>query len=255
MTPADTADTRAVRPGHRGRLHDLRAFDAWWFPRTETSLPEAMTAQNVRVDDRSDTHHIDPALHAAGRLTWQYHKYLWSMRLCRQRRLAVDVGAHVGLFAFWMARDFTDVFAFEPLEVHQRCFGLNVARANVFLQPFALGAHDGSVLLDGDQASLGGTHVTRHALDYEAGAAMTTLDSYGFETLDYLKIDVEGYEPAVLAGAEATIRRCRPVILIESPHDGPPSRYGYRAHEALETLALWGAKESVRLGHDMVLSW
>ncbi len=43
----------------------------------------------------------------------------------------------------------------------------------------------------------------------------TTLDDLGLDRIDVLKIDVEGAEPLVVAGGLATIRRCRPVIVME----------------------------------------
>jgi FkbM family methyltransferase len=49
---------------------------------------------------------------------------------------------------------------------------------------------------------------------------VTTLDAYCFEhlpnsTIDLIKIDVEGYEPHALAGAQTTIARWSPMIFME----------------------------------------
>ena len=44
---------------------------------------------------------------------------------------------------------------------------------------------------------------------------LRTLDSYGFEDVAFIKIDVEGHEEAVLAGAGDTLVRAKPVLLIE----------------------------------------
>ena len=46
-------------------------------------------------------------------------------------------------------------------------------------------------------------------------AELRSLDSFGFERVSLLKIDVETYENEVLDGALDTIRRNRPVMLIE----------------------------------------
>ncbi len=66
-----------------------------------------------------------------------------------------------------------------------------------------------------------------------------TLDSFGFDDVDFIKIDVEGHERNVLAGASETIRRCRPTLLveIEQRHSDEPfgdrlaffQSFGYRA--------------------------
>ena len=44
---------------------------------------------------------------------------------------------------------------------------------------------------------------------------VNTLDSYGLEDVDCIKIDCEGYEFPVIKGAEQTIRRCRPIVQLE----------------------------------------
>jgi hypothetical protein len=49
----------------------------------------------------------------------------------------------------------------------------------------------------------------------EVRVRVATLDSYGFKKVGFIKIDVEGSEMEVLAGARETIRINRPNMLIE----------------------------------------
>ncbi|RWD13572.1 MAG: FkbM family methyltransferase, partial [Mesorhizobium sp.] len=49
------------------------------------------------------------------------------------------------------------------------------------------------------------------------------LDSFGLAGIDFLKIDVEGFEKPILEGGEQTIRRERPVIIIEQKPTATPS--------------------------------
>ncbi len=44
---------------------------------------------------------------------------------------------------------------------------------------------------------------------------LKTLDEYKFHPVGFVKIDVEGHEPSVLAGAKETIERERPTLLME----------------------------------------
>jgi FkbM family methyltransferase len=44
---------------------------------------------------------------------------------------------------------------------------------------------------------------------------MLTIDGLGFNRLDLLKVDVEGMELEVLAGAKNTLERFRPIVIVE----------------------------------------
>lgn len=64
------------------------------------------------------------------------------------------------------------------------------------------------------------THYALHTV------TVNTLDSYGFEDVDIIKVDVEGFEFPVLKGGEQTIRRCRPVVQLEMV-EAQYKRFGY----------------------------
>lgn len=64
------------------------------------------------------------------------------------------------------------------------------------------------------------------------------LDSWNFHEVDFIKIDVEGWERKVVMGAEETIRRDKPVIVIEQL--GHEIRYGDAPFAALDILKSWG---------------
>src|SRR3546814_1391783 len=83
-----------------------------------------------------------------GLLAYQLHKYLKAMTFVKERRRAIDIGAHVGLWSFQMVHDFRQVEAFEPMPVHRECWEKNMAAFDVralVLQPFDLGAKPGTV--------------------------------------------------------------------------------------------------------------
>jgi hypothetical protein len=46
-----------------------------------------------------------------------------------------------------------------------------------------------------------------------------SLDSFQLKNVDFIKVDVEGFEADVLEGAEETIKRCKPLILVEAFED------------------------------------
>ena len=44
---------------------------------------------------------------------------------------------------------------------------------------------------------------------------VTTIDSFGYDDVGFIKIDVEGYEYEAITGARETINRCRPILYVE----------------------------------------
>jgi FkbM family methyltransferase len=54
-----------------------------------------------------------------------------------------------------------------------------------------------------------------HLVLHETHVENRTLDEYELSP-DFIKIDVEGFELEVLAGSIATIKRCRPTVLVET---------------------------------------
>jgi FkbM family methyltransferase len=197
-------------------------FDQWYMPDGEQHLPKRMAKWNLRVD---------------GRLTYQYQLYELAMKRCKERRVAVDVGAHVGLLSYWMARDFDSVIAFEPVDAHRECWRANMPRREMdVLLGCALGSKDGSVKLESVSAnSSGGTRIVG-----PGPTPMRTLDSFRFSVVDLLKIDCEGYEVDVLAGAKDTIARCRPVVAVEQRAKLVTS-FGHGTADAVKWLKQVGA--------------
>jgi len=210
-------------------------FDqVWHFPDGETHLPSKMQRTNLRVD---------------GRLTYQYPLYRQGLARCRTRGVAVDVGAHVGLFSFWMVRDFTQVIAFEPVERHRECWAANVPRRpQDVLHACALGATEGAVALQAvTPTSSGGSYVAGPGL-----IPLRTLDSFSLPAIDLLKIDTEGYEREVVKGGRETLRRCRPTCIVEQ-RPKQVARYKQAPLEAIRFLQRLGAEVTWTDHRDYVL--
>lgn len=231
-------------------------FDRWWFPDGELNLPDAM----LKVG------HFETDLEGEPRITYQYHKY----DVCRKallperRRVAIDVGAHVGLWTYWMQRDFEQVFAFEPAANHRECFHANVEAApgyrdNVTLFPFALGDTHGWVSLVHRPTASGGSHIyvdgEAEASSPKSTVAMHRLDDYNIPVCDFLKIDIEGFELPMLQGAVDLLQRTKPLIILETIVDNA-ARYGRDKFTAVNYLESLGAHIVVRMGHhDLIMDW
>lgn len=208
----------------------------FWLPETEEHLGQIMASGPV----------------VGGGPTYQYHKYKEALRHVRQRSLAVDVGAHCGLWSRVMALDFESVAAFEPVDLHRRCFRLNVRRSNVVLFPYALGERAGSVALHTGESSSGDTYVQEGG---EHAAEMRTIDDMcSGVSVSMLKIDCEGYEYNVLVGGERVIRDSRPVIVVEQK-PGRAQKFGLKETQAVDLLKSWGAVLHKEMSGDFIMGW
>ncbi|HET9210250.1 MAG TPA: FkbM family methyltransferase [Thermoanaerobaculia bacterium] len=147
-------------------------------------------------------------------------------RLLRPGMRAVDVGANIGYYLLLiesLVGPRGSVACFEPEPENLRELRRNVERnrlENVRVLPAAVGAGDGRISMrTGINAAVAG----------EGGGdftvPLTSLDSALEGPVDFVKIDVEGYEGHVLAGARRLLREHRPLLFVEI-HPGflaPPS--------------------------------
>lgn len=147
--------------------------------------------------------------------------------------LAIDVGANIGVVASEIARHAGTVLAFEP---NPMAFAVlrHLRNPNVTKLWAALGTETGQAPLVVPVTPKGPSSNGGHLADArDEGASaityqvpVTTLDALALPELGFLKIDVEGHEPAVLDGGAATIRRCRPTIMVEHERSHSGAAFG-----------------------------
>ena len=154
------------------------------------------------------------------------HSLEWAIQHCEQRRTAVQAGGNIGLWPRRLAAAFTRVITFEPDDVSRECLSLNVP-GNVEVVPAALGAIAGRC--DISHKSLGSHKVTTGER-----VNVIPLDSYDLTDLDFLQLDIEGYELQALLGSLKTIERCKPLIQVELR--GLTAHYGNSDDDVLNCL-------------------
>lgn len=195
---------------------------------------------------------------------YQREKQLACYSLARDRGrtgLALDVGAHIGLWSVLMADHFERVVAFEPVQEHCDCFAKNVIKPNVTLYRRAVGDRECHVQIVAKNGWSLKTYTSptvvkslprRPRKQTPEFARCIALDSL-YLAPDFIKIDCEGYEYKVVAGALQTILRYKPIIMIEQKMHGP--RYGVSEMAAVELLQSLGAKIEFELNRDFCLAW
>ena len=158
-----------------------------------------------------------------GGLLWPTHdvtclKVIWSelyslekvISNTPRKRVAVQAGGNVGVFAKRLAEEFELVHTFEPDEQNYECLKLNATEPNIRTYEAALGATNGFTSLTFEDGNCGAHYVGEGHY-----TPMVTIDSLGLEHCDLIYLDIEGYEMEALKGAAETIKRCRPTIAIE----------------------------------------
>lgn len=159
---------------------------------------------------------------------WCWRKY-WSEReirlaakLAKPGTLCLDIGANAGAYSYFMQSAGATVHAFEPipelatrlrerfssrLTVHQ--LGISDRAGQFEIKAPLINGQPAYGLASVEQRWPEDQSVT-HKIETR------TLDSFAFENVSLLKIDIEGHEAAALRGALETLARCRPALIIEA---------------------------------------
>ena len=141
-------------------------------------------------------------------------------------KLFLDIGAHVGSYSWSLASKFRHVHAFEPnREVYNAlCANSLLKGVSHRITTHCLGLSNGAGKKDyyvrsQDGGGNGFSYLgaARDQLTPTCVLETRTLDSYGFEDVGFMKIDVEGHEIEVLEGALATLEKSGwPPFIFES---------------------------------------
>jgi FkbM family methyltransferase len=168
------------------------------------------------------------------------------------RGTAIDVGANRGIYSYALARMADRVEAFEPnpflaallrrklaprVQVHQLALAdfEGAAKFCIPQDERGIDIHLMGHLRDGvRQVTPAGSHA-----ESETEVRVATLDSFAFPEVTFIKIDAEGADMAVIAGARRTILQHRPALLVEltaGQHENPQAKieqvereFGYQA--------------------------
>lgn len=143
-------------------------------------------------------------------------------RLCGPGSLAVDVGANHGDYTHRLLRAGAAVVAVEPnphmTAVLRHRFAAARRDGRLTIEACALAERPGSATLHVPRgtAALGSLRRLSDGEEETIEVDCRTLDALAPQGVDFVKIDVEGFEGEVVAGGGETLRRDRPALLIEA---------------------------------------
>jgi len=191
---------------------------------------------------------------------WEGNIRKWIIENVQNKQIFIDVGANVGSYAICLAKTFQYVIAIEPhpinVEILRNTMDMN-SIGNVHIIEKALWDEDRVVHLHqrykNDLASDTRTFEKKTETDGKRketfiksfAVQAITLDSLFLEP-DCIKIDADGAELEILGGMKKTIKRYKPILVIEIHHvfgvenkdvDDIVLPYGYMS------TRLWGNRE------------
>lgn len=156
--------------------------------------------------------------------------------MCRPGDTVLDIGANVGDWTLSMALHVGAsgrVLAFEPVpylaETIVKTMRIN-RQDQVEVLNIALSNQDGMAEFSVEQGNSGGSRLGHMNGDFSGITVPTRcLDSMlaerpEIDRIDFIKVDVEGFELQVLEGARDTLARFHPPLILESGHESDAER-------------------------------
>ncbi len=168
---------------------------------------------------------------------WEEYQHYLASKYINSDSVVVEIGAHIGTLTMVFSKLAKTVYAFEPtkesFDLLNKNISLNECK-NVISKQVGIGDkiestkigwignnNSGATILEGgmvtnevlSSAENGSTNSIETKID------LINLDVLTLDRLDYLKIDVEGYEEKVIKGGLNTIKKFKPIIVMECMDD------------------------------------
>lgn len=142
------------------------------------------------------------------------------LRRTKKRDVIVQSGGCCGMYPRLWSEKFETVYTFEPDPLSFHCLVNNCQSERIHKFNAALGRERGMIWLNQrDNKKNVGMHqvATNKTGGDSVQVQVMLIDDLNLSACDVMQLDVEGYEFNVLKGAEKTIERFKPVIVVENP--------------------------------------
>ncbi len=174
-----------------------------------------------------------------------------AVRFVKNFTTVIDAGANYGVMSYNLNELFDHVHAFEVEPEVRECLKRNVEKFKLDkVQVHDCGLSDKEELVSVNYLkNTFGTYVNKKI---PGSFICKTIDSFNFTDVGLIKLDCEGYEPYILKGGEQTIKKYRPVILMEEKNLSK-KYYDTEGNLAVELLLSWGYTKEISWPKDCVM--
>lgn len=142
---------------------------------------------------------------------------------CNETDTVVQAGGSYGIWPKILSDKFNKVYTFEPDPVSFECLARNVgASSHVMKFQMALGDFNGEVFIARKRLTehhvskeLNASYINKYKKQITSRILCIMVDSLNLSNCDALMVDVEGYEFLALKGAMNTIKKYKPLVLVQ----------------------------------------
>ncbi|GBG57998.1 methyltransferase [Sporomusaceae bacterium FL31] len=174
----------------------------------------------------NDEGYIDKCIKETG--IFEPHSTNVVKKLIKQGDVVLDVGANIGYYTVLLSRlagDSGKVISFEPTHHYREILKANIKANNIkncTIMDFGLSKNN-----DECEISIGQSSATMHWVDDSSPLKTEKIvlkkldeiaEKLGVNRIDFIKIDVDGHEPAFFEGAWRSIEKFKPIIMLEVNH-------------------------------------
>jgi len=166
---------------------------------------------------------------------------------CKERNLVIQAGGNAGYYPKQYSKLFNTVITFEPDHRNFYCLSYNVPEENVFKFRACIGNDNTPLSLElhkDHDLNLGGLRIAGKGI-----IPQVKIDHFGLNP-SLIHLDIEGFEGFALLGAEETIKRSKPVIVLEI--NGFGDAYGWSKEKINELLVSWNYIEHMTFESDVM---
>lgn len=148
-----------------------------------------------------------------------------------KNKIVIDIGANVGVFSIFAAiSGAKKIYAFEPVsktfEILKKNIKINNLEDKIIVINEGLGEKEKEEYIKfnfaGDGTATVNKNLKKKNEKNKVKIKITTLDNFVKQNkipkVDFIKIDVEGYEENVLLGAKETIKKWKPILSFSAYH-------------------------------------
>jgi FkbM family methyltransferase len=178
----------------------------------------------------------------ASRGYWENNLIKYTEKYLNDDSIILDIGANIGTWSIPLAIKNRKIYSFEPYDssYYALCGNIFLNNKESIIYPRHCAITDNTNMKTtihlSESINVGGCKLIETTNSEQKNKyTLATLDSFQFDKIDLIKIDVEGHELNVLKSGEQTILKYKPVILFEC-WDNESSHWNGIANTGIELM-------------------